>query len=221
MNTGRGVNGLLRWPIILGMIVVILIMPATSMWYDSLGVNVTVHMGDPRWEIGSYRGFQKFTYNVCNCSHTACTGLDTLTLSDNAHYLDVKINTTVDWHSPHHCGCNHSITGKVKSIWIGLVLENHGTIPLKLKYVRVTSIGQDTPSSWDMTTYAYGPEKHGIGNKPYWGHLSCFNLPVSGSKPLPYTLPPGYKTVVWINLALNGSGVYVFRFQPVFTAFNQ
>jgi hypothetical protein len=51
----------------------------------------------------------------------------------------------------------------------------------------------------------YEPVKDGVGNKPYWGYLSCGDLPISDYlTELPITIESGWKAVVWVNVSTYG-----------------
>jgi len=94
-------------------------------------------------------------------------------------------------------------------IWVGLVMQNQGTLPGKIK---PPEYSYDPSDSWgdyfETTEYFYGPypENTGFGNLETWGKVKIneqlqsngtviFTTP---STPTPFTLNPTEKAVIWI-----------------------
>lgn len=94
-------------------------------------------------------------------------------------------------------------------IWIGLVIQNQGTLPGKVKPPEIVFEGLPILEDHFATTeYFYGPypEETGFGSLEIWGkvvigeHLKsdgniAFTTPPT---PTPFTLNPTEKAVVWI-----------------------
>ena len=222
MNS-RSLGRLLNVPFIASLIVFALVIPTTAMWYQSLRVDVTVSLGDSSWGITSYKGMKTIQYGHCGCNFTACKGLDDdeMILSNNKHSLTVQINTTQEG-ACGSCGCSGHThhNGNVTGLWVGLVIKNEGSIPLKMSYVSVEVISSDEPENWEMTTYVYPQFHDGVGNKPFWGAVNCSIMPYPGYTSLPTPLNQDYKTVAWIHIEFNGSGTYEFKVTPVLESFN-
>jgi hypothetical protein len=94
-------------------------------------------------------------------------------------------------------------------IWVGLVLQNQGTLPGKVKPPEYTFEGPDGFEQYFETKeYFYGvyPENTGFGNLEEWGKVKIEdNLKSDGSVafettsiPTPFPLNPTEKAVVWI-----------------------
>jgi len=222
MNS-RSLRRLLNVPFIASLIVIALVIPTTAMWYQGLRVNVRVSLGDDSWGITSYKGIRTIQYSHCGCNFTVCKGLgnDEMILSNNTRSLTVRVNTTQE-SACGNCGCNGCThhNGNVTGLWIGLVIKNEGSIPLKISHVSVEISSSEEPENWGITTYVYPQFHDGVGNKPFWGAVNCLIMPYPGYTSLPVTLNPGYKTVAWIHIEFNGSGTYEFKVTPVLKVFN-
>lgn len=96
-------------------------------------------------------------------------------------------------------------------VWVGLVLQNQGTIPAKLKAPEYFFEGPDGFGDYfEVEDYFYGPypENTGFGNLEVWGNVKVSNegpLKPTGEvtftepqKTPPFKTEPGEKTVVWI-----------------------
>jgi len=110
---------------------------------------------------------------------------------------------------------NHTLTIYSKNlrpcwyIWIGLVLQNQGTLPGRIKPPEYSF---DPPDSWgtyfETIEYFYGPysENTGFGTLEVWGKVKIdedllsngtvtFTTP---STPTPFILDPTEKAVIWV-----------------------
>ena len=121
-------------------------------------------------------------------------------------YSSVEYNVTADKH-----------TLEIRSenlrpcwyIWVGLVIQNEGTLPGKIK---PPEYAFDPSDSWgnyfETTEYFYGPypENTGFGRLEVWGETKIdeqlksdgtvtFTTP---STPTPFTINPTEKAVIWI-----------------------
>jgi len=94
-------------------------------------------------------------------------------------------------------------------IWVGLVLQNQGDLPGKVK---PPEYSYDPPDTWgayfETTEYFYGPypENTGFGGLEMWGKVTivedlrpngtvAFTTP---STPTPFPIDPAEKAVMWI-----------------------
>lgn len=94
-------------------------------------------------------------------------------------------------------------------IWVGLVMQNQGTLPGKIKPPEYSF---DPSDSWgnyfETTEYFYGPypENTGFGTLEVWGRVRIDELLnpdgtvnfTTPSTPTPFTLNPTEKAVIWI-----------------------
>lgn len=94
-------------------------------------------------------------------------------------------------------------------IWVGLIMQNQGTLPGKIKppeYTFEDSLGFE--DYFETKEYFYGPypENTGFGKLEIWGKVEidkqlksdgsvAFTTP---STPAPFTLDPTQKAVIWI-----------------------
>lgn len=95
------------------------------------------------------------------------------------------------------------------NIWVGLVMQNQGPLPGKMKPPEYSYDPSDTWGNYFETTeYFYGPypENTGFGNLEVWGKVKIDEqlLPdgtvtfTTPSTPTPFTLNPTEKAVIWI-----------------------
>jgi len=94
-------------------------------------------------------------------------------------------------------------------IWVGLVMQNQGPLPGKMKSPEYSF---DPSDSWgnyfETTEYFYGvyPEDTGFGELEVWGKVKIDDQLLSDgnvdfatpSTPTPFTLNPTEKAVIWI-----------------------
>ena len=95
------------------------------------------------------------------------------------------------------------------NIWVGLVMQNQGPLPGKMKPPEYSYDPSDTWGNYFETTeYFYGPypENTGFGTLEVWGRAKIdeYLLPdgtvtfITPSVPTPFTLNPTEKAVIWI-----------------------
>ncbi|MEM0474611.1 MAG: hypothetical protein QXL29_08010 [Zestosphaera sp.] len=167
-------------------LVLVMLIPATALWSETLKVNVSVNVTRADLDIGSWRVFVNYTCGVCRGIEEGYVSLsedyDTIII-----YLDDE---------------------KTRNVWVGLVIENNYGVPATLKGFRVSfsdysgtyELGED-----NYRVYPYEPVKQGVGNMPYWGQLRCEDLPIEYYlTELPITINTGWKAVVWINVSTYG-----------------
>ena len=95
-------------------------------------------------------------------------------------------------------------------VWIGLVTQNQGTLPVNVK---PPEYSYEDPNGFkeyfENKTYLYGPypEETGYGDLEVWGNVKVDNqlksdgtvdFPTEVPKPAPFTADPGEKVVIWI-----------------------
>ncbi|MEM0347955.1 MAG: hypothetical protein QW036_04175 [Zestosphaera sp.] len=171
---------------VLLVLVLVMLIPATALWSETLKVNVSVNVTRADLDIGSWRVFVNYTCGVCRGIEEGYVSLsedyDTIII-----YLDDE---------------------KTRNVWVGLVIENNYGVPATLKGFRVSfsdysgtyELGED-----NYRVYPYEPVKQGVGNMPYWGQLRCGDLPIEYYlTELPITINTGWKAVVWINVSTYG-----------------
>ncbi|MCD6324360.1 MAG: hypothetical protein J7L55_04550 [Desulfurococcales archaeon] len=226
-------RGVLSTSFMLPLAVTMLVIPATAMWYQGLGVDVTVKTGDPHWTITTYKGWQLIRFGThCHCHFDVCKPLTTISVLPGGHTLQATVNTTVQYsftRKSHHgcgcdCGCNITLKGKVKYVWVGMIVKNTGTVPLKLNGINVATVGNNRPSRWGATSYFYGPLNGKYGRRVrlcVWKLSSCCTLPGRLMRPVPITLNPGEEAIIWTKITWHcGSGIYTFRLTPEVSLFN-
>jgi len=163
-------------------LMVLLVGVVYGIWSENLRVNTYISMLKPHLEIGSWRLFAIHPGKTC--------------MGFNSAYLSLENDTL------------HVLIGSevVNALWIGLVVENNGELDFKLEGLNITLVDSIGEYNTTPQIYMYGPIKTGIGNKPYWGLLSCSDLPVENyTSSLPVIIPTGYKLVVWLYIELGVS----------------
>lgn len=127
---------------------------------------------------------------------------------------DVKRNyqSSVSWEvSPdkHTLAINSTNLGPCWYIWVGLVVQNQGSLPGKIKPPEYT---YDPSDSWgnhfETTEYFYGsyPEETGFGGLEVWGRVKIGELLnpdgtvnfTTDPTPTPFPIDPTEKAVLWI-----------------------
>lgn len=148
---------------------------ASSTWDDvqEIGVDLTTGTWDP--VIGSYKILG------CCCTDDHGEHEYNITVSDDTAELNLSHPGCMDGHGKHH------------SLWVGLVVENDGTVPVTLHGVTVSSDG-----NLSYTAYLYGPLES-IGNSGYWGQVNCSELPLNNSVDH-VVVYRSDKAVVWIQI---------------------
>jgi len=138
-----------------------------AMWFDKLRANVKVTLGSFDLKITS----QKFLCEYCDGDES---------------YIDVS-------------GDGKSVQVFVadaepnSAIWVGLVLSNEGSLPLKL--IQVSVLGCD-----DSEFYVYGPFQ-APGTSGVWDRVRLSDLPFYGDVGLPSPgCDPSKKLIVWIKM---------------------
>jgi hypothetical protein len=172
--------------LLLALLAILLVSVGYGLWSSSLRANVYVYIVPSRLEIGSWKVFATY-------QDSSCRGFNATHLSPKNDTLYIDIGNTV-----------------VNSMWIGLVVENNGEIGVDLAEINISL--NDSLGSYNITPhyYLYDPIKTGVGNMPYWGGISCSDLPVSGySSTLPIHIPAGYKMVAWIHIDLGLSNTEI------------
>jgi hypothetical protein len=167
-------------------LVILLIGVAYGIWSGTLRVNTYVYMLKPHLDIGSWRIFAVYPSSLCK-------GFNSAYLSPENDVLHVLIGSDT-----------------INTLWVGLLIENNGEKSFDLVGLNVSLI--DSMGEYNITpqVYMYGPVNTGIGNQPYWGTVSCSNLPVDNyTSNFPITVPTGYKLVAWLHLDLNISNTEV------------
>lgn len=162
------------------------LIPAAALWSESLRVNVVVTVRVANLDIGSWRVFLNYTCDVCRGIRD-----DYVNLSEDYDTIYVYLDNR-----------------ETNNVWVGLVIENNYGIPATLEGLKVSfrnASGTYELSGDDYSIYPYEPVKDGVGNKPYWGYLSCGDLPISDYlTELPITIESGWKAVVWVNVSTYG-----------------
>ncbi len=221
--------GTLGTSFLVALAITLMVIPVTAMWYQGLDVNVTAKVGYTHWGITSFKGWQLIkTHGMCHCSFGYCKPLTTITLLPGSHTLQAQINTTLNYTytegSGRRCGCNHSVIGHVKKVWVGMMIRNEGTIPLKLRGINVLAVGNNPPTGWDMQAYFYGPLNGRYGSlvrEFMWRRSSCCTPYGVHDRAAPITLNPGDEAIVWTKITLPcGNATYTYQFTPEITPFN-
>ncbi len=185
---------------------------ALALWSDTLRLNVTVKTGEHDPVIGSYKVFK-----CTGCCH-GCGAED----SEVTMYPDrLELNLTLEGCHHDHSHSDHSSSSSHEdhhetTIWVGLVLENRGTVPSTL-----ASIVASLPDSMSIGgVYVYGPYDDGSFAREVWAHEDCSTLPPSDPGTLGMGFMPGEKLVVWIEFTFSGDcsshGTLEFTVRPVF-----
>lgn len=166
--------------------VLLMLIPATALWSETLRVNAIVTVKKANLDIGSWKVFVNSTCCVCR-------GIEDSYVNLSEDYDTIFIYLDND---------------KIRNVWVGLVIENNYRVPAKLEGFKVSftdysgtyELGEDY---YDV--YPYEPTKYGVGNMPYWGQLKCEDLPIQYYlTELPVTINSGWKAVVWINASTYG-----------------
>ncbi len=146
-----------------------------AMWFDKLRANVKVTLGSFDLKITS----QKFLCEHCDCDESY-VNVSSDGKSAQVFVADAKPNS---------------------SIWVGLVLSNEGTLPLKLVQVSISGCNYSE-------VYVYGPFQ-APGTSGVWGRVRLSDLPFLGDVGLPSpACDPSKKLIVWIKMlspALEGT----------------
>lgn len=171
---------------VLPVLALVMLIPASALWSETLRVNVTVTVTRADLDIGSWRVFVKYAYDRCKGIRN-----DYVSLSEDKDTIYVYLDDM-----------------ETDYVWVGLVIENNYMVPATLKGLDISfqnasgtyELGED-----EYTVYPYEPTKYGVGNMPYWGQLRCEDLPVEDYlTELPITINKGWKAVVWINISTYG-----------------
>ena len=163
-------------------LLLIMLIPVTALWSNTLRVNVLVTVKQADLDIGSWRVFVKYACDVCR-------GIEDgyVNLSEDKDTIYVYLDSIA-----------------TKYVWVGLVIENSHEVPATLEDLQVSftnSSGTYELSVDNYTIYAYEPIKEGVGNKPYWGELDCDDLPIQDYlTELPVVIDSGWKAVLWVKV---------------------
>lgn len=157
---------------------------ASSTWDDiqEIGVDITTGTWDP--VIGSYK-----VLGCCCTDHHGGHEYN-ITVSGDTAELNLSHSGCMDSHSEHH------------SIWVGLVVENNGTVPVTLHGVTISSDG-----NLSYTAYLYGPLES-IGNSGYWGQVNCSELPFDNSVDK-VIVHERDKAIIWLNLNITEDTTWI------------
>lgn len=164
----------------------LMLIPATALWSETLRVDVLVTVTRANLDIGSWRVFVNYTCGRCRGVED-----DYVVLSEDYDTIFIYLDSE-----------------KIRNVWVGLVIENNYGAPATLKGFRVSF--SDYSSTYELgegryEVYPYEPTKYGVGNMPYWGQLKCEDLPIQYYlTELPVTINGGWKAVVWINVSTYG-----------------
>ena len=149
------------------LLVVVLYSVAYAMWFEELGANVGIYVGTMDFKITSH----KFLCGECDRDESY------VGVSDDGESAQVVI---VD-------------AAPNSSAWVGLVLSNEGTLPIKLTHVHVDDGGSSN-------IYVYGPFQ-APGTSGVWGRVKLGDLPFPDDVGLPSpTCDPSKKLIVWIEI---------------------
>ncbi len=190
--------------IVIGLTLVLTVMvtgSALALWSDTLRLNVTVKTGDHDPRIGSYKVFK-----CTGCCHGCGAEDDEVAMFHDRLELNLSLS-----------GCSHDHSdGHGMAVWVGLVLENEGTVPSTLTSIQVTGM----PGNMSIGgVYVYGPYDDGSFAQEVWAHEDCSTLPPSDPGTLGVGFMPGEKLVVWIEFVFPGDcshGTLEFTIIPVF-----
>ena len=153
--------------IALVLLLTILANVAYAMWSDKLRANVRVSLGSLDLKVTSH----KF---LCECCDHDSSYIN---VSNDGRSVEVYINNA----EPN------------SSVWIGLVLSNEGTLPLKLTHIDVSNCKYPE-------IYVYGPFR-APGTSGVWGRVRICDLPFSGDTGLPsLSCDLSMKLIVWIKM---------------------
>ncbi len=177
---------------------------ALALWSDTLRINVTVKTGDHDPGIGSYKVFKC----VEHCCTDHCNGND----HDNGHKHGAEDDeVSLYWD---RLELSLDLKSNNTTIWVGMVLENKGTLPSKLVSLRLIGL----PGNISVgSVHVYGPYSHGGFAQEVWAHEDCSSLPPNGGGGLGVGFDPGEKLVVWIEFQVSDiNGTLDFTVKPVF-----
>lgn len=226
MSVGSAGRGKLL--IISGLLLLMLLVPATAMWSTDLRINVSVSTGsvDPRIYL-----FKGFIVEECCCGclprkfKIIPLKPNELYLSDDGNYLILQLSPRCDHHhdKTHKVGnstftearggrCEHH-----EHVVIGIIVKNYGTIPIKLWGVRVFELSSDN-GEWSYRAFYYGPLPR---IPPFWGTLTKGMASPPGSRPTPITLDPGRMAVIIVVINIDKKSSYDLGIRPTFTQFNR
>jgi len=147
-------------------------------WRDKLEIVAVVETG--RWisKIHSYKIATPPGYS----EHSPVTA----TIGEDGQCLKVTcVNVSRGWH-----------------IWVGLLVVNDGTIPVKILSPQVLIKPIDLNGNFTVNIYLYGP----YSSRDYveaWDGIDAKNLSLEGSVKT-VTLKPSQKAVIWIKFTFNG-----------------
>ncbi len=95
------------------------------------------------------------------------------------------------------CGSCHNAS---RSLWLGLVVSNEGSVPAVL-----VGAGVESNATVSHEAYLYGPV-HSPGDSGYWGHVRPCDLPFPGNVSRVLVYQSG-KAIAWIHLEVEGPAV--------------
>ena len=147
-------------------------------WRDKLEIVAVVKTG--RWisKIHSYKIVPPPGYG----EHSQVTAI----IGEDCQCLNVTcVNVSTGWH-----------------IWIGILVANDGTVPVKILNPQVLITPRDLSENFTVNTYLYGPYSRGDHIK-IWDEVNMEDLPFNGSVET-VALNPSQKAVIWIKFTFNG-----------------
>ena len=160
------------------LILLILIGLSQAHWRDRLRIVGVVKTGKWTPEIGSYKIVTPTGYDEYSPI--------TATIGEEGQCLKVIcVNVSTGWH-----------------IWVGLLVANDGTVPVKILNPQVLIKPIDLSGNFTVNIYLYGPYSRG-DHIEVWGEVDMEDLPFSGSVET-VALNPSQKAVIWIEFIFNG-----------------
>ena len=144
---------------------------ATAMWMETLEVNGIIKTGSYDPAIIATKLIT--THHGCNCCN-----------NNNNLYIDPQNPLTLYAHIKKHAA--H------KPIWIGIMLTNKGTIPYRVKSIKINTT--------NSTIYVYGPYTTQTP-PPLWSNASPETLPYPGTASTPSKpLDQSSILIIWVKL---------------------
>ncbi len=185
------------YPLSLFLVFILITLIGYSMWFEKLSVNVYVDTASSDTKIGSYKAQVCCIHSHCNCCCCSCHGLEDyqMSLSSDGKTLYLRdIDSSC-------CSCHDGLSNV--TIWIGLIIENNGELPVRIDHFNITIHGNYSMET--INTYLHGPYKTGIGYHE-WGHVDGCDLPYPNYVSS-IILDQGEKLIAWIEVNLyNASG---------------
>ena len=151
---------------------------AYSMWYEGVGVNAYVRIGEYRVRIGSGKAV------------SCCYRVEFECIQGDGESITFIVKDAF----PGWCG------------WVGVVISNEGTLPVRIEDFTVAGEGDLSGYISVDEVYFYGPFKRDF--KSVWGRVECEDLPFEGYVDPPVEFYPGEKIVVWAKIVIDSNAPY-------------